>query len=81
MRNLLPTALMGALCLCASIYMQLAVTQESNNSKLITNRSSSLLQSFSCALTSTSLTDIGIYNCSYIIDKHSQSTLIESVKI
>jgi hypothetical protein len=28
MRNLLPTALIGALCLCASVSLQLAVAQE-----------------------------------------------------
>ena len=30
MRNLLPTALIGALCLCASVSLQLAVAQDSS---------------------------------------------------
>jgi len=81
MRNLLPTALIGALCLCASISIQHVVAQDCNNNKLITNRSSSFLSLINCALLSKDIADLGIYNSCYSIDKQPQTTRIESVKI
>jgi hypothetical protein len=80
MLNLLPTALIGASSLCAYASLQVAINQNISNSKFITYQSSTLSHFFKCAQPTTGIADLGTFKNSYIIDKQSHSTLVESVK-